>query len=158
MRFFSRFRLPRFNTIIGHDTVVHGDVEFTGGLHLEGRIEGNVVSRPKDERATLTVSESGFVRGNVQVANVILNGIVLGDVEAGGRVELAEKARVNGRVCYRCLEMAMGATVNSKLVHLDEVAAAKAEAEEAKSQPPPPRRGQLASICRPCNSLGNCCE
>lgn len=143
MRFFGRFRLPRFNSVIGSNTVVHGDVEFSGGLHLDGRIEGNVVSRPKDERATLTMSESGFVRGNVQVANVILNGIVLGDVEAKGRVELAEKARVNGRVCYKFLEMAMGAKVNGKLVHVDEASAAKAKAEESKSKPPPPRRGKL---------------
>lgn len=120
MRKRRRFRPPRFNTVIGKDTVIRGDVEFSGGLHIDGRVEGNVYSRVQDEQATLTVSEVGLIRGDVRVTNVIMNGMVLGDVEATGRVELAENARVTGRVRYRLLEMAMGAEVNGELLHADD--------------------------------------
>lgn len=115
-----RFRPPRFTTVVGKDTTIRGDVIFGGGLHLDGQIEGNVLAHEEDTRATLTVSDEGRIKGDVRVANVILNGTVNGDVHATERVELAERARVTGRVHYRMLEMAMGAEVNGELVRIEE--------------------------------------
>jgi cytoskeletal protein CcmA (bactofilin family) len=123
-----RFKAPKVSTVIGHGTVIKGDVEFAGGLHLDGAIRGNVVGTP-DTRATLTISEQGAVEGDVRVENLILNGTVTGDVHADGRTELAPEARVIGTVYYRLLEMAMGAEVNGQLVH--------SEPEEAQSEDVP---------------------
>ena len=47
---------------------------------------------------------------------MVLNGMIDGDVFAGGKVELFEKARICGDVYYNLLEMAVGAEVNGKLV------------------------------------------
>lgn len=44
--------------------------------------------------------------------------MIEGDVYAVGKVELFEKARIAGDVYYNLLEMAVGAEVNGKLVHL----------------------------------------
>jgi cytoskeletal protein CcmA (bactofilin family) len=44
------------------------------------------------------VSEQGCIEGSVIAPNVMLNGIVKGDIEAGERVELGAKARVLGNV------------------------------------------------------------
>jgi cytoskeletal protein CcmA (bactofilin family) len=114
-----RFKAPKVSTVIGAGTVITGDVEFAGGLHLDGAIRGNVVGTA-DTRSTLTVSEQGAVEGDVRVENLILNGTVTGDVHADGRTELAPDARVIGTVYYRMLEMAMGAEVNGQLVHTEE--------------------------------------
>lgn len=115
----KRFKPPKVSTVIGQGTVITGDVEFSGGLHLDGAVKGNV-SGDTDSRATLTVSEQGQVEGDVRVENLILNGTVKGDVYATERAELAPNARVTGTVYYRLLEMAMGAEVNGQLVHSDE--------------------------------------
>lgn len=115
----KRFKPPKVSTVIGQGTVISGDVEFSGGLHLDGAVKGNVLG-DDDSRATLTVSEQGRVEGDVRVENLILNGMVVGDVFATERAELAANARVTGTVYYRLLEMAMGAEVNGKLVHTDE--------------------------------------
>jgi cytoskeletal protein CcmA (bactofilin family) len=115
-----RFKPPQFSTVVGKETVIRGDVLFGGGLHLDGRIEGNVLCNDEDHQATLTVSEEGYIRGDVRVSNVMLNGTVHGDVFAAERVELAEQARVTGKVHYRLLEMAMGAEVNGELVRIEE--------------------------------------
>lgn len=114
-----RFKAPKVATVIGQGTVITGDVEFTGGLHLDGAIKGNV-SGDVETHSTLTVSEQGAVEGDVRVENLILNGTVVGDVYANERAELAANARVSGTVYYRLLEMAMGAEVNGQLVHTDE--------------------------------------
>lgn len=115
----KRFKPPKVSTVIGQGTVITGDVDFSGGLHLDGAVKGNV-NGDGDSRSTLTVSEQGRVEGDVHVENLILNGMVVGDVFATERAELAANARVTGTVYYRLLEMAMGAEVNGKLVHTEE--------------------------------------
>ncbi|MGI9304886.1 MAG: bactofilin family protein [Gammaproteobacteria bacterium] len=108
----------KINTLIGRDTVVHGDIRFSGGLHVEGRVEGNVgVESEEQKKAVLILSENGVIEGEVWVPNMILNGTVEGDVHATERLELATKARVKGNVYYNLLEMAVGAEVNGNLVH-----------------------------------------
>jgi cytoskeletal protein CcmA (bactofilin family) len=129
-----RFKAPKVATVIGQGTVIKGDVEFSGGLHLDGAIRGNVAG-DTESRSTLTVSEQGAVEGDVRVENLILNGTVVGDVYANERVELAPNARVTGTVYYRLLEMAMGAEVNGQLVHTEEQEP-RVLRHEAASTPP----------------------
>ena len=111
-------RTAKINTLIGHDTEMHGSVIFKGGLHLDGVVKGDVKS--DDELAVLTVGVGATIEGNVYVPNVILDGNVIGDVHASEHVELAPNARVNGDIFYNRIEMAMGAEVNGKLVHINE--------------------------------------
>ncbi len=104
------------DTVIGSQTHVEGDIRFSGGLHVDGTIKGNLVAEPGTE-TVLTVSEKGRIEGDVRVPNLVLNGAVQGDVYASERVELASHARVTGNVYYHLIEMAMGAEVNGNLVH-----------------------------------------
>ena len=104
------------DTLIGANTRINGDVEFVGGFHLDGYINGNVKSEI-DSGATLSVSEQGCIEGSVIVTNIVLNGIVKGDIEAGDRVEMGPKARVLGSVHYMTIETAVGAQINGKLIH-----------------------------------------
>ena len=130
----------RIDTLIGQDTVLTGDLKFTGGLHVDGSIIGNVVAEGETE-AVLMLSERGRIEGEVRVPNVVLNGQVEGDVHASGRIELGEKARVTGNVHYHLLEMAMGAEVNGNLVHEGArvPAVAKKPVETQGKDLPPPR-------------------
>ena len=104
------------DTLIGAKTRINGDVEFVGGLHVDGYINGNVKGE-LTAGAFLSVSEQGCIEGSVFAPNVILNGIVKGDIEAGDRVELGSKARVLGNVHYTVIETAVGAQINGKLIH-----------------------------------------
>jgi cytoskeletal protein CcmA (bactofilin family) len=104
------------DTLIGAKSRINGDVEFVGGLHLDGHINGNVKSEP-GSGATLSVSEQGCIEGSVVVTNIVLNGIVKGDIDAGDRVEMGPKARVLGSVSYTTIETAVGAQINGKLIH-----------------------------------------
>ncbi len=73
----------RVDTLIGKGTVVRGDMHFIGGLHIDGRIEGNVVAGDNDG-AALVLSEGGEVQGEVHAPNMMLNGSVEGDVYSAG--------------------------------------------------------------------------
>jgi cytoskeletal protein CcmA (bactofilin family) len=107
----------RIDTLVGKTAKVQGDVEFTGGLHLDGRVAGNVRT-DGDPTATLSVSETGSIDGNVEVPTVMLNGVVRGDILARERVVLGATARVQGNVQYGVIEMTLGAEIKGKLVPL----------------------------------------
>jgi cytoskeletal protein CcmA (bactofilin family) len=104
------------DTLIGAKTRINGDVEFAGGFHLDGHINGNVKC-DLGTGATLSVSEQGCIEGSVIVPNIVLNGLVKGDIEASDRVELGPKARVLGSVHYATIESAVGAQINGRLIH-----------------------------------------
>ena len=108
-------RTAKIDSLIGQNTEIHGDIVFTGGLHVDGKVIGNVEAT--EPGSLLTISDQGTIEGEVKIPNIILNGQVIGDVHATERVELAAQARVNGNVFYNLIEMAIGAEVNGKLVH-----------------------------------------
>ena len=114
-------KTTRIDTLIGQHTQVLGDIRFTGGLHIDGTIKGNVIAE-QDSHSMLSLSEQGTIEGEVNVPFVVLNGVVVGDVHGGEHVDLASKARVTGNVYYNLIEMAIGAEVNGKLVHTQEAA------------------------------------
>ncbi len=120
------------DTLIGRSTRISGDVQFSGGFHLDGQVTGNVRAET-GVTSVLSVSEHGCIEGSVEVPHVVLNGTVKGDIIARERVELGAKARVNGNVYYGVIEMAMGAQINGKLIH--EAITAPAEAP-ATAEPP----------------------
>jgi cytoskeletal protein CcmA (bactofilin family) len=120
------------DTLIGPKTKINGDVEFSGGFHLDGQITGNVRSSGA-AGAVLSVSEQGCIEGSVEVPSVVLNGVVKGDIIASERVELGTKARVHGNVHYTMLETSIGAQINGKLIHK--------VADATKSREPGPKPG-----------------
>ena len=109
-------KTTRMDTLVGPQSEVIGDIKFSGGLHVEGTIKGNVIAE-NDGRSLVQLTESGTIEGEIRAPFVVLNGVVIGDVHGGEHVELASKARVAGNVYYNLIEMAVGAEVNGKLVH-----------------------------------------
>jgi cytoskeletal protein CcmA (bactofilin family) len=106
-------------TLISRDTVVVGDLHFTGSLDVEGLVQGNIVAKPGKD-ATTRVIDHGRVEGDIRVPDVIINGEVQGDVHSSKHLELAPKARVTGNVYYTLVEMAVGSEVNGSLQHVVE--------------------------------------
>lgn len=114
----------RLDSLIGAGTIVRGDLLFTGGLRVDGCVEGNV-STADGQAGTLVISEHARINGEVHVSHVVINGTVTGPVHATEYLELQPKARVVGDVAYRKLEMHMGAVIDGRLAHgVDEPGAA----------------------------------
>ncbi|WP_425501319.1 bactofilin family protein [Pseudoxanthomonas daejeonensis] len=105
------------DTLIGPDVVIRGDLEFSGGLYVEGRIVGKITAA-EGRPASLVLAEQGSVEGEIHAPVVIINGTLAGDVHASERIELAQKARVEGNVHYTVVEMSAGAQLTGRLVHV----------------------------------------
>ena len=115
------------DTLIGAQVTIRGDIDFSGGLYVEGRIIGRVTAI-EGERAVLMLAEQGSIEGEVHAPVVMIDGRLEGDVHAAERIELAAKARVTGNIHYRVVEMHAGAQLTGRLVHVDASAATVHEA------------------------------
>ncbi|MFW5432325.1 MAG: polymer-forming cytoskeletal protein [Methylophilaceae bacterium] len=109
----------RIDTLVGAETIVTGDIIFTGGLRVDGTIRGNVLEQEGSE-STIILSENGRIEGAVSTTKIVLNGVVVGPVKASQFIELQTKARITGDLHYKSLEMHMGAVIDGKLVHTEE--------------------------------------
>jgi cytoskeletal protein CcmA (bactofilin family) len=113
--FARKSKNPDIETLIGAGTRVDGNVRVTGGMHVEGRVRGNVAAEPGGA-ALLEVAPGGVIEGDVDVPRVIVHGEVRGDIRASDKVVLAATAKVAGSVVYGVIEMAAGAVIQGRLV------------------------------------------
>jgi cytoskeletal protein CcmA (bactofilin family) len=109
----------RIDCLIGAGTTIEGNLAFSGGLRVDGRVRGNVVA-VDGEAATLVVSEEARIEGEIRVSHVVINGTVVGPVHASEYVELQAKCNVTGDVHYKAIELHLGAVVQGRLAHQSE--------------------------------------
>ena len=129
----SRPPQKRIDSLIGAGTIVQGNVMFAGGLRIDGAVDGKVATAA-NAPGTLVISEHARVDGEVKVSHVVINGSVSGPVIANDYLELQAKARVNGDVVYRALEMHVGAIVQGKLMHAEPETASIVELKRASGE------------------------
>ncbi|MFN0039883.1 MAG: polymer-forming cytoskeletal protein [Burkholderiales bacterium] len=108
----------RIDSLIGSGTLVEGNIAFSGGLRVDGRVRGDV-STSDDEPSTLVLSEKAQIEGEIRVSHAVINGTVVGPVHGSEYVELQPKSNVTGDVYYKTLEIQLGAVVQGRLVHQD---------------------------------------
>src|SRR5262249_56510331 len=71
----------RIDSLIGEGTTVEGNVIFSGGLRVDGRVKGNVLTSD-DQPSTLVLSERARIEGEIRVSHAVVNGTVVGPVFA----------------------------------------------------------------------------
>lgn len=103
------------DTLIGAKTDIKGDITFSGGLRIDGKVRGNVTVKG-DINSTLVLSENAQIVGHVTAPHIISNGSIKGNVRCAERLELQPKADIAGDVYYKIIEMALGAVINGNLV------------------------------------------
>lgn len=107
--------VTRLSSLISGNVHVIGDVLFSGGLRIDGKVDGNVLGK-RGDKSLVVISEHGCVSGRVAAHDAVINGVVKGDLEVDHFLELQPGARVSGNISYRQLQMDCGASVEGKLV------------------------------------------
>jgi cytoskeletal protein CcmA (bactofilin family) len=103
-------------TFVSRDTVIVGDIHFSGSLDVEGLVQGAIIAQP----------------GKDALVRIVHTGRVEGEVHSSKQLELASRGRVQGNVFYSLLEMAAGSEVNGNLTHM------AADVEPAREKSPDP--------------------
>jgi len=130
---FARKKQPPIKSLLADGSQIRGDFTFSDGLRVDGEVIGNI--RASDASPSiLVISESARVVGEVRADHVIINGRVEGPVSATTLLELQPKARIEGSVTYKALEMHQGAVITGPLKPMvagDEKTALKLAANNA---------------------------
>lgn len=110
-------RQGQIDSLIGAGTHVDGSIRFAGGLRIDGEVRGDISASDGSNVSVLVLSERGRVEGGVRVANLILNGTIVGNVTVTESLEMQPKARIIGDIEYAVIEMHQGAVIDGRLVH-----------------------------------------
>lgn len=96
--------------IIGAGARLRGTIRGSEPLRIEGRVDGRV-----ELEATLTVEASGVARADLVAREIVIAGIVVGDVEARERLVVLPTAQIRGALTAPRLRMEPGARVDGPL-------------------------------------------
>ena len=87
----SSLQRGNLTALIDEGSEIEGKYTFSGTVMLNGKFQGEIASTD-----TLIIGERGVVNARVRVGTMVINGELVGNVEATERIELKGKARVFG--------------------------------------------------------------
>lgn len=111
---FGKNAQPPIKSLIAQGSRIEGNLRFTEGLRVDGEVIGDLRANP-DQPSILVISEEAVVQGAIDADHVIINGTVKGPVNARELLELQPRARIEGDVSYKALEMHQGAVISGTL-------------------------------------------
>ncbi len=88
----------RLDTVIGPETNVSGDLRVTGGVRLDGQVEGRM-----DVTETLVTGPKSLLKGELHCRTAVVAGRIEGDIYAAEGVELQTGAQVFGNISCKGL-------------------------------------------------------
>lgn len=121
--------MTKLSSLVADNLEIVGDVLFSGGLRVDGKIEGNVLGKD-GERSLLVLSEKGSIVGRVRAYDAVINGKISGDLEVEHFLELQANAHVSGNIIYRQIQMECGAAIDGQLEKRGDAAPGSAKVVE----------------------------
>lgn len=103
-------------SVIGADVAITGDIRASVDLHIDGRIEGDIVC------TGLVQGETSHIKGQIEARSARLAGHVEGAVDAGELV-IEASARITGDISYESISVAPGAHVDGRFSHRGDTSA-----------------------------------
>ncbi len=113
----TSIEVTKLSSLVADNLHIVGDVHFSGGLRIDGKVEGNVLGK-KGEKSLLVLSDKGCIVGRVHAHDAVVNGTISGDLQVEHLLELHAGAKVSGNISYRQLQMECGATIEGQLVRV----------------------------------------
>jgi cytoskeletal protein CcmA (bactofilin family) len=104
-------------TLIDKDIVISGDTTYTGGIRVDGKINGNLKVHG-EEGSLLIMGHGSKITGDVEVEKAIINGEINGNVKCRDYLELNTNAIVNGSIEYDIIEVHEGSKINGILKYI----------------------------------------
>lgn len=99
------------STHIGKSVTIRGELSGSEDLVLDGKFDGTITLT----NSRLTVGPNATVTADLNVHDIIVFGIVQGNIHASGRIELRQTAVVNGDLHAGRLSIEESATVRGRV-------------------------------------------
>ncbi|MGZ5784920.1 MAG: bactofilin family protein [Ramlibacter sp.] len=115
---FGKKPQPPIKSLIAQGSRIDGNLSFIDGLRVDGEVVGDIRANA-EQSSILVISEAAVVQGEIHADHVIVNGTVRGPIYAKDLLELQPKARIEGDVYYKAIEMHLGAVIAGQLRPLE---------------------------------------
>ena len=102
-----------FNSIIGQGSCVKGDMKVNGSIRIDGDLDGDLESS-----ATVNIGQYARVRGNITAKNIIVGGIIRGNITAPESVKLLSSSAVIGDIQTKRLQAEMDVIIEGHCISL----------------------------------------
>jgi cytoskeletal protein CcmA (bactofilin family) len=129
------------STLLGRGSEFEGKLTFEGTVRIDGRLSGEIFS---DD--VLVVGEGAEVHAEIDVGEIIVQGMIVGNIKAKRSVEIHAPGRVRGDITTPSLQIDKGVVFEGRC-HMDGIVEGlkpKAKIEPgplplvSSSTPPPP--------------------
>jgi len=90
--------------IIGKESVLKGNINTKGTIHIDGQFEGEI-----NTAGDIIIGDNGMIRAQVIANNAMIAGIFYGNVHVTEKLELMPSARIYGDVKVGTLTIREGA-------------------------------------------------
>jgi cytoskeletal protein CcmA (bactofilin family) len=99
------------STHIGKSVSIRGELTGSEDLFLDGKFDGSVTLTG----SRLTIGPNAHVTADLNVRDVVIFGLVEGNIHATGRIELRQSAIVNGDIHAGRLSIEESATMRGRV-------------------------------------------
>ncbi len=120
---------------LGEGTDFKGILTFEGTVRVDGRLEGEIYTKD-----TLIVGESAVVGAEINVHTIVISGIVRGNINATGKIEVHRPGKLYGNVKTPSLYIEEGVIFEGNCVMTEDASQEKkvspiaAQAEEPEQE------------------------
>lgn len=111
---------PVEQTVIGQSAMVVGNIFSQDQVQLKGHVVGNIDVNGSPN-AQLSVLSKAHVEGDIRAQQAVVNGLVTGNIESTGRVELHAGAQVKGNISYSTMAIEHGAQLSGMMSNTSDV-------------------------------------
>lgn len=99
------------NAFLGANTIYEGKLNFEGSVHIDGKFNGEIISD-----GSLVIGKEAEVRGTINVGELSLSGLLVGDVKARRRVIIHSSGVLDGQVNTPALVMEEGGIIDGNII------------------------------------------
>ncbi len=117
------------NTIIGNNSKIEGVLTASESTRIDGVLEGKIVSE-----SSVIIGENGIVRGDITAVEILIAGVVYGNLVAKERIEMTSTGRILGDLITKTLVIDEGASFKGNCT-MDVAPDTKAEASVHMAAP-----------------------
>jgi cytoskeletal protein CcmA (bactofilin family) len=119
------------STVVGKSVTIRGEVSGKEEMYMDGIFEGTI-TLPENR---LTVGPNARVKADLVAGDVVIYGLVEGNIRAAGRIELRDSAVVKGDIVAERLSIEENASMKGR-VELSDVAARATPAQRSTAGAP----------------------
>ncbi len=101
------------NALLGRGAEFEGKLSFEGTVRIEGKFRGEI--RSSD---TLVIGEGAIVEADIDVSNVVVYGLVKGNLRADSQAQFHAPARFYGDIATKSLAVEPGVIIEGA-IHMD---------------------------------------